>query len=133
MATLREIVTERAGRRCEYCQAPQSVAGYVFHVEHIRPSSKGGAGELSNLALACVNCNFSKSNHTEGRDALSGKMQILFNPRQHRWSEHFRFSRKSLKITGTTAIGRATENRLQFNSSGQIEARAFWAELKIYP
>ena len=133
MATSREIVEQRARRRCEYCLAPQSVAGYAFHLEHIQPRSRGGADKSSNYALACVNCNSAKSDHLTGEDLTTGKLERLFNPRTDKWPEHFQFSRVILKITGQTGIGRATESRLRLNSPRQIEARAMWVALGIYP
>lgn len=133
MAIHRKTIEERALRRCEYCLAPQNITGYSFHIEHIVPRAKGGKNELSNFALACASCNFSKADHLTGYDNKSGKEERLFNPRKDKWREHFRFSRAELKIIGKSAIGRATENRLQLNGQKQIEARELWTELEIYP
>jgi hypothetical protein len=133
MATPRDKVVKRARGKCEYCLAPQSVTGYAFHVEHIRPRSQQGKDALSNFALACANCNFSKSNHLTGEDPATGRQEPLFNPRKDDWGKHFKFSKTTGMITGKTASGRATEGRLRLNDAKQLEARALWIELGIYP
>ncbi|MEI6535112.1 MAG: HNH endonuclease, partial [Verrucomicrobiaceae bacterium] len=51
-------VRSRAAQRCEYCQLRQSNSPLAaLHVEHIIPRKHGGNDELSNLALACIDCN----------------------------------------------------------------------------
>lgn len=44
--------------RCYYCH--ERFRGN-WTVEHVRPLSRGGSNERSNVALACATCNFSKS------------------------------------------------------------------------
>ena len=46
-------VVARAEERCEYCRMHQALQGATFHIEHTVPSSRGGAGDLANLAWAC--------------------------------------------------------------------------------
>lgn len=43
--------------RCAHCGRPVWV---VFHIDHIRPLSKGGYNEPSNLAILCPSCNLRK-------------------------------------------------------------------------
>jgi 5-methylcytosine-specific restriction endonuclease McrA len=50
---LRQLVTERAYGRCEYCHFPQEAALLAFEMEHIIAEKHGGASEAQNLALAC--------------------------------------------------------------------------------
>jgi HNH endonuclease len=133
MSAQREFIQKRARWRCEYCCAPQEVTGYNFHVEHILPRGKGGKTNHSNCALACANCNFSKSNHLTAPDPKTGKQERLFNPRSDEWEDHFVFHRANLKISGKTPTGRATVTLLQMNSVRQLEARALWVELQVYP
>ena len=64
----RETVEYQAGRRCEYCRAPQPVSGVRYHLDHILPESLGGTDSIENLALACPTCNYHKSNHLFGLD-----------------------------------------------------------------
>ena len=42
-------VAERAGHRCEYCHAPESIFNFPFEVEHIVPTAHGGVDDESNL------------------------------------------------------------------------------------
>ena len=129
----RETVESRAGRRCEYCRAPQPVTGIRYHVEHVFPESLGGTDEIDNLALACPTCNFYKSNHLLGIDEEGLAGRPLFNPRKDRWQEHFEFDSASLRLKGKTPEARGTINRLRMNQAVQIEARRLWVELQIYP
>ena len=134
MATEQEkaIVRKRAQGRCEYCQAPEDVAGYAFHIEHIRPRHEGGKDETSNYALSCQHCNRSKWHYLTGEDPETGKEQRLFDPRKDKWNEHFRIERK-IHVRGKTPVGRATEIRLKMNQPRQLQARQLWRELKLYP
>jgi hypothetical protein len=57
---LRYKVLRRDGFRCQYCGGtPQD--GYVLHVDHVVPRSKGGATTEENLITACSLCNLGKS------------------------------------------------------------------------
>jgi hypothetical protein len=58
--SLRYEVLKRDGFRCQYCGGtPQD--GYVLHVDHVIPRSKGGATAAGNLIAACWLCNLGKS------------------------------------------------------------------------
>lgn len=46
---------------CAYCETP--LFG-EFHVDHMRPLSKGGAHDWSNLSITCPGCNMSKHTKT---------------------------------------------------------------------
>lgn len=52
-ATLRRLVIERSGDRCEYCGLFQAGQVATFHIDHIVPEIAGGATTADNLALAC--------------------------------------------------------------------------------
>jgi hypothetical protein len=129
----RVLVEQRARARCEYCRAPQVITGATYHVEHIIPSAREGLDVLSNYALSCITCNGHKSGHITGTDPETGNEVALFNPRRARWQGHFRFSRRTLCIEGITSRGRATVLRLGMNEKKQIEARALWVALDIFP
>lgn len=134
MATEKEkaFVRKRARYRCEYCRAPESVAGYAFHIEHIRPRNHGGNDNLSNYALSCMPCNRGKWDHLTGEDPQTNKQERLFHPRKDKWDEHFRVA-KHVHIEGKTPIGRTTVERLKMNEPRQLEARGYWRELELYP
>ena len=126
-------VAERAAHRCEYCQAPEAIFNFPFEVEHIVPRARGGTDDEANQALSCRCCNLRKSDHLEAVDPVTHNVLPLFNPRQHRWEEHFRFEEESGTLTGLTSIGRATIDRLQMNSAPQVAARRQWMRLRLFP
>ena len=130
---VRELVRERAGRRCEYCHAPDEVTGGRYQVDHILPRSLGGGDELANLAFGCSGCNLAKSNHVSGLDPETQEQVALFHPRKDRWVEHFAFARVIFELRGKTAKGRATVTQLKMNIAYQVEARKLWVELGLYP
>jgi hypothetical protein len=129
----RETVESRAGRRCEYCRAPQPATGIRYHLDHVFPESLGGTDEVDNLALACPTCNYYKSDHLLGIDEEGFTGRPLFNPRRDRWHEHFEFDSSTLRLKGKTDTGKGTVNRLRMNNSMQLEARLLWVELELYP
>lgn len=127
------IVAARANRVCEYCNAPEIISNVAFEVDHTTPLSKGGSDEFENLALSCRICNLRKSDHTTAIDPLTQSTVALFNPRQHRWSDHFEKSRTSpYLIISKTSIGHAAIVRLDLNSNLQVRAREFWVALGIF-
>jgi 5-methylcytosine-specific restriction endonuclease McrA len=69
---VREYLLEKWGRKCAYC----GVENVPFEVEHIHPKSIGGSDRVSNLTLACHDCNQKKGNQ-DIRDFLSKKPDIL--------------------------------------------------------
>ena len=61
-STLRYQVLNRDGFRCTICGATAE-DGVKLHVDHIKPVSKGGKTELSNLRTLCDRCNRGKSDY----------------------------------------------------------------------
>ena len=115
-ADMQRRVIERAGDRCEYCRMHQSLQGATFHVEHIVPTSKGGASDEGNLALACPSCNLHKSDRTEATLGDKSNRSIpLFNPREQRWNEHFTWNAYEIVLLSET--GEVTIHSLDLNSS----------------
>jgi 5-methylcytosine-specific restriction endonuclease McrA len=55
---IREYVLDKWNRRCAYCDIPQA----DFQLDHVVAQSRGGSDRVSNLALACPDCNQSKDN-----------------------------------------------------------------------
>lgn len=125
-------VEREAGHRCGYCLCAEAF-GIPIEFDHLVPISRGGATVLSNLWLACSRCNKAKSNRVRARDPVTGKLVRLFNPRQDRWSEHFRWSSGGERIEGTTPIGRATERALGLNRWVHIAARRLWIAAGVFP
>ncbi len=57
---VREYLLEKWGRKCAYC----GKENVPFEVEHIIPKSRGGTDRVSNLTIACHECNQEKGNKT---------------------------------------------------------------------
>ena len=57
--SIRYNVLRRDGFRCQICGATAK-DGVKLHVDHIRPVSKGGRTEMSNLRTLCERCNMGK-------------------------------------------------------------------------
>ena len=55
---VREYLLEKWGRQCTYCDSEHT----PMEIDHIHPHSKGGSNRVSNLALACHECNQKKGN-----------------------------------------------------------------------
>lgn len=55
---VREYLLEKWTRKCAYC----GVTDTRLEIEHIIPRSKGGGNRVSNLTLACHDCNQKKGN-----------------------------------------------------------------------
>ena len=122
-AATRRLVRARAGNRCEYCGLPQDESPLAaLQIEHVIPKKHGGTDAPHNLALACIDCNLSKSSNIAGFDPETSQMTELFHPRKHVWDEHF--ERRGLSIVGKTPIGRTTVRVLDMNSDDQLELRS---------
>lgn len=82
---VREYLLEKWGRECAYCGATET----PLEIEHVEPRSRGGSNRVSNLALACHNCN-------QAKDALP--LTDFF--------AHDKGLKKRLKANGLSASGR---------------------------
>jgi 5-methylcytosine-specific restriction endonuclease McrA len=69
---VREYLLAKFNRTCTYCGETDK----PLEVEHIHPKSKGGSDRVSNLTLACHDCNQAKGNQ-DIRDFLKGKPELL--------------------------------------------------------
>jgi hypothetical protein len=122
MATgLRQQVSKRASGRCEYCRLPQELDALPFQLDHIRAIKHGGLTTLDNLALSCFSCNAHKGTNLSGIDPQTDKAELLFNPRQDSWPEHFRWD--GPRLLGLTPTGRATIEVLSINEPPRLEHR----------
>ena len=55
---VREYLLEKWGRKCVYC----GQEGVPIEIDHIHSKSRGGSDRVSNLTLACHDCNQAKGN-----------------------------------------------------------------------
>ena len=69
---VRQYLLEKWGRKCAYCGAENT----RLEVEHIHPKSKGGSSRVSNLTIACRNCNQDKGDR-DIKDFLAQKPDVL--------------------------------------------------------
>jgi 5-methylcytosine-specific restriction endonuclease McrA len=114
---VRGYLLEKWGRKCAYCGR----TGVPLQVEHIVPRSRGGSKRVSNLTLACQECNQEKGNRTA---AEFGHPQIQAEARQPlkdaaavnttRWELWRRLSESGLPVQCGTG-GRTRYNRTRFD------------------
>lgn len=60
-AKQRNNIFERDGGKCAYCKGV-ILYDEPWHIDHIKPVSKGGTNDPKNLTLSCVACNLKKAN-----------------------------------------------------------------------
>jgi hypothetical protein len=123
MASRRQQVRQRAGRRCEYCRFHEDhLPLWPFHLEHIVAEQHSGSDALENLAWSCQRCNLHKGTNLSGVDPDSGRIVRLFHPRKDHWNRAFTVENDG-RIRGLNAIGRATVWLLNMNSAERVEMR----------
>ncbi len=118
---LRQLITERANGRCEYCLIHQDNVLIMHQPDHIIAEQHGGKTEDENMALACIDCNRYKGSNIASIDPVSQTLTPLFNPRRQIWIEHFKLD--AGYIHGLTAVGRVTIKILQLNSYQRVQIR----------
>lgn len=128
---VRRRVRQRAKLRCEYCLMPEGLGFFPHEVDHIVAIRHEGVTELTNLAWACFECNRLKGTDLASVDLETGKVVRLFNPRQDKWTTHFRWD--GSVVRPRTAIGRVTEHLLRFNTPEQVRIRAWLMSADLYP
>jgi hypothetical protein len=129
--SLQELVWQRAGRRCEYCQVPQDRDPIPFEVDHIIAEDHDGPTKSINLCLCFFACNRRKGPNFAGIDPKTRKIVPLFNPRRHKWSRHFRWDGPVL--LGLTPQGRATVRVMKINLDHRVAFRQVLIEEGGFP
>ena len=119
--SLRYLVAERAQACCEYCLLHEDERPDTHHVDHVIPITHGGQTVSENLAYACAECNRFKGTDFAAIDQMTGATVPLFNPRIHRWSEHFDLN--GARIAGVTVTGRVTVDLLRLNTDARLLER----------
>ena len=129
--TLRRLVRERAGYRCEYCLINEAYTIKRHEIDHIFAEKHDGLTEESNLCLSCHDCNRHKGTDLTTFDPLTGEKVSLFHPRLDQWHDHFQILEGY--IQPITAIGRATTKLLHFNDDTRVLERLLLIAQKRYP
>ncbi len=130
-AALQQLVWQRAGSRCEYCQLSQVFTSLSHEVDHIIAVKHGGTTTADNLALACFYCNSYKGPNIAGRDPLTGKLSAVFHPRRHPWRRYFRW--EGATLVGRTPIGRTTIAVLEINHPDAVAVREELIAEGVFP
>jgi hypothetical protein len=69
---IREYLLEKWNRKCAYC----GKENVPLEVEHVHPRSNGGSNRISNLSIACHDCN-QKKNSQDIKVFLKNKPDVL--------------------------------------------------------
>ena len=119
--TLRRQMTERAGKRGEYCLLSSGVAFFPHEVDHVIAEKHGGATDIDNLAFACWRCNRHKGSDLTSFDPQTRELSPLFNPLTQVWAAHFAFEGE--KIVGLTP-GRSSFTAAEESGGGTTSQAA---------
>ncbi len=130
-AELRQLVSDRAQGKCEYCLLHQKISIYTHEVDHIIAQKHDGQTTADNLALSCLSCNRHKGTDFTTFDPATGEVVLLFNPRTQIWAEHFKLNNG--RVAGITPAGRATAKLLMFNTPTRILERQLLMAQNQYP
>ena len=128
---LRQTVKARAKGLCEYCLIHEEDTYFGCQIDHIISEKHGGSTQKSNLAYACSYCNRNKGSDIGSIVWETQRFCRFFNPRNDRWSEHFRLD--GVRISSRTPIGEVTARILDFNHINRLIEREELAALRRYP
>ncbi|MEP7286117.1 MAG: RNA-guided endonuclease IscB [Chloroflexota bacterium] len=122
---VREYLLDKWRRRCAYCGKTDT----PLEVEHILPKARGGTNRVSNLTLACHDCNQRKGTQTA---AEFGHPQVQAHAKlplkdaaavnTTRWALHGQLCETGLPVE----VG--TGGRTKFNRITQGYAKAHWID-----
>jgi hypothetical protein len=125
--TLRQLIRDRSGGVCEYCQFPERHSFNPFQVDHVIAEKHGGPSIESNLAWSCFYCNTYKGPNVAGWIADTDEIVRLYHPRKDTWSDHFEWSGATL--IGRTSIGIVTIDVLRINHPDALAVRQMLLDL----
>ena len=102
----------------------------TFEIDHIISLKHGGGNELSNLAYACPHCNQHKGSDLTTFLTTYDDIVPLFNPRKHKWSEHF--EALNGEIISKSRIGQASIKIFRFNEPDLLILRRILTQAGLY-
>jgi hypothetical protein len=129
-ASLRDLVTKRAKRICEYCLAFEGHSYVKFQMEHIISLKHGGKTEADNLALSCFYCNNAKGTDL-GIILGDGTFTRFYHPRNDNWRDHFEL--ENHLFVPKTKIGEGTIKILTLNHEERLVERLAFLEIGQFP
>jgi len=122
---VREYLLEKWGRKCAYCGATDT----QLEIEHITPKSRGGSNRVSNLTVACHECNQRKGSQTAAEFGHANIQQQAKQPLKDaaavnatRWALWRRMDALGLPLE----VG--TGGRTKFNRRKQDYPKAHWID-----
>lgn len=122
---VREYLLEKWQRKCAYCGKKD----VPFEVEHINPRARGGSNRVSNLTLACHDCNEAKGSKTAAEFGYPNIQKQAKKPLKDaaavnatRWSLY-----RALEATGLP-LEVGTGGRTKFNRVRQNYPKAHWID-----
>lgn len=122
---VREYLLEKFGRKCSYCGAMD----VPLEIEHITPKSRGGSNRVSNLCLACRECNTKKGTQTAAEFGHPEVQVLAKQPLKDaaavnatRWAIWRMFDATGLPVE----VG--TGGRTKFNRTKQDYPKAHWID-----
>ncbi|MEP7286811.1 MAG: RNA-guided endonuclease IscB [Chloroflexota bacterium] len=122
---VREYLLDKWDRCCAYCGKTDT----PLEVEHIHPRSRGGSDRVSNLTLACHDCNQRKGAQTAaefGHPQVQAQAKLPLKDaaavNTTRWALHCRLCETGLPVE----VG--TGGRTKFNRVTQGYAKAHWID-----
>lgn len=80
-----------------------------------------------------MGCNDRKYTAVDAIDPVSGKFVPLYDPRNHRWGDHFLWTEDLTQVVGRTAIGRATVVKLALNRPQLLKLRRILVLAREHP
>lgn len=122
---LREYLLQKWNRTCAYCGA----TNIPLQVEHIVPKTRGGSDRVSNLTLACVDCNLKKGNLTAAEFGFPNIQKLAKLPLKDAAAVNATryMIGDMLKILGLP-ITFWTGGRTKFNRTQQRYPKAHWID-----
>jgi 5-methylcytosine-specific restriction endonuclease McrA len=122
---VREYLLEKWGRKCAYC----GVDGVLLEVEHIIPKSRGGSNRVSNLCLACHECNQKKSNLTAAEFGHPQVQAVAQKPLHDATAVNAtRWKLYGVLVQTGMPLEVGTGGRTKFNRAKQGYAKTHWLD-----
>lgn len=122
---IREYLLEKFSRKCVYCGKKD----VPLEIEHITPKSRGGSNRISNLTLACHDCNQEKGTktakefgHPEVQKLAKAPLKDAAAVNATRWALYNRLQTSGLPVE----VG--TGGRTKFNRTQQGYPKAHWID-----